>query len=162
MLTGDREQNGQALRRTAAQIPRRPGRRVMLSDQLLLSLPAEDRADRRVELTQRKVSSSTLAEALCGVLAQLSADERKLLELRFADGWTVSRIAATSGHDPRLLYRWFARLLRRLRQQLEAGGWKWQEVQSCLGGGEIEVQAGLLATREGDPPDSSTQIELSA
>ena len=53
-------------------------------------------------------------------LARLPAAERKLLSLRFEQGWTAQRIAEELGLDgQRSVYTWIDRIVRALRRRLE-------------------------------------------
>ena len=56
-------------------------------------------------------------------LDRLPADERKLLSLRFEQGWTAQRIAEELGlGGQRRVYTWIDRIMRALRRRLQPAG----------------------------------------
>jgi RNA polymerase sigma factor (sigma-70 family) len=57
--------------------------------------------------------------ALRHAMARLPVTERRLLMLRFVQGWTVSRIARHLGLDQKATYRQFTRIYRTLRDSIE-------------------------------------------
>lgn len=70
----------------------------------------------------RKARSTTVSIALLDSLRQLTADDRRLLMLRYATGQPVSQIASTVGQDQKRLYRTYDRILNQLRGELERAG----------------------------------------
>ena len=63
-----------------------------------------------------------LLERLAHSVAALGSTERRMLKLRFHDGWAINRIAHTLGMPPKAAYRGLSRLLRRLKRSLAEGG----------------------------------------
>ena len=85
-------------------------RRRMLGAEALEAMPAAvPDADRENLLNQLERS-----------VARLPASDQRMLRLRFSDGWTIRRIALTSGRLPKPTYRYFEQLLRRLRHTMSA------------------------------------------
>ncbi|MEM9597928.1 MAG: sigma-70 family RNA polymerase sigma factor [Acidobacteriota bacterium] len=116
------------------QLPRRTKRRFVPAEPNLEHLPSDGRADERIERELKRERAGRLRETLSAVLADLSDQDRRLLNLRFGLGWTVRRIAEALGVEARPLYRRFERLLRRLRRRLVGGGFDWGEVRGLLEG----------------------------
>lgn len=116
-----------------AQLPRRYPRRVE-TDAALEELPASvARPDE--ELLQREAAElGTIAErALRRAIATLDAGDQLVLAMRFNDGRTVAEIASALRLDQRPHYRRMERLLRELRQKLEAEGVDESFVHQMLG-----------------------------
>jgi RNA polymerase sigma factor (sigma-70 family) len=57
--------------------------------------------------------------ALKQAMQKLPVTERRMLTLRFVQGWTVSRIARHLGLDQKATYRQFARIYRTLKDSIE-------------------------------------------
>lgn len=83
----------------------------------------------------RKARSITVSRALLDTLRQLSADDRRLLMLRYATGQPVSEIAFTVGQDQKRLYRTYDRILNQLRGELERAGISRGEVREVVADG---------------------------
>lgn len=62
------------------------------------------------------------SKALRSALAKLSAEDRRLIKLRYGSGTSTADIARELRLDQKALYRRFERLLRYLRSQLESAG----------------------------------------
>ncbi|MDP3716623.1 MAG: sigma-70 family RNA polymerase sigma factor [Acidobacteriota bacterium] len=91
----------------------------------------------------RKARSATVSRALLDTLRQLSADDRRLLMLRYATGQPVSQIAFTVGQDQKRLYRTYERILSQLRGELERAGVSRGEAREVVADG---LDSRLFAT----------------
>jgi RNA polymerase sigma factor (sigma-70 family) len=76
--------------------------------------PNVDPASDRLSMTP------AVRRALFQAMEGLPVTERRLLTLRFAKGWTVSRIARQLGLDQKATYRQLARIYRAMRIAIEA------------------------------------------
>ncbi len=92
-------------------LPTRPKRRFV-GDNHLAALASVEPSPLELLLRQSTPSAAPLLKA---AMATLTADDRDLLMLRFAQNLTVREIALQRGVAARVLYRHFDRLLRRLR-----------------------------------------------
>ena len=61
-------------------------------------------------------------ERQAALIAALSREDRRILELRFEEGMKIRQIATVLGLEPRRLYRRLRRCLAGLRRGLEAEG----------------------------------------
>jgi hypothetical protein len=77
--------------------------------------------------------------ALAWVVSGLAAFERRLLIMRFGQRLTTRAIAKADAVRPRHMYDLFAKLLRKLRQQLEDAGVTADDVQTILDGPGLDV-----------------------
>jgi RNA polymerase sigma factor for flagellar operon FliA len=100
-------------------LPNRP-RRQMVSEESLESTGVS--FDDPVEAEDRQRRRARIGAALAKALAQLSADDRRLLALRFHDQQRIATLARHMRTDPQTLYRRFARILRALRRSLAHTG----------------------------------------
>jgi RNA polymerase sigma factor (sigma-70 family) len=82
--------------------------------------------------------------ALHQAMAKLPATERRLLTLRFVQGWTVSRIAQHLGLDQKATYRQFTRIYRTLRASIEP---RRSSLESSDGGSDTHTRSGHLKLR---------------
>lgn len=121
----------QELFEIAARLPDRPRRRFE-GEERLETLPDADRADRRVLDEEREAAMEGAKAALARALRRLPAEDRLIVKMRFGDGFTVALIARQLGIKQRRLYSRIERLLKTLRQGLEAEG-VGDEVTEVLG-----------------------------
>lgn len=135
------------------QLPCRPPSR-RLSDQRLDQLPAPGRADRALRFGEQRCVLRQLLTHLQAALAELAADDRLLLRLRFFEGMTVRAIGQLLRQEPRPLYRQCQRALRGLRCSLEEQGLSWTEIHQVLSTPE------LLIDLEGELPWPAVPSEL--
>jgi RNA polymerase sigma factor for flagellar operon FliA len=96
-----------------AALPRRCRRR-MLDETVLRTVPAPQTNDAGAGGSGE--DHDTLMASLCHAVATLTPGDRRLVQLRFTDGWTVARIAASVDQPARVVYRRFDRILRHLRR----------------------------------------------
>lgn len=79
-------------------------------------------AARSPEYSLMEREARQVLDAVTATVARLPADERRLLSLRFEQGWTAKRIAEELGLDgQRTVYTRLERVLRGLRRALEGG-----------------------------------------
>ncbi len=121
----------QELYEVAARLPDRPKRRFE-GEERLETLPDDDRADRRVLHQERDAAMERAKAALAAALRDLPAEDRLILKMRFEDGFTVALVARQLGIRQRLLYSRIEKLLKTLREALEAEG-VGEEVSEVLG-----------------------------
>lgn len=131
------------LERLVDQIPRRPRRCFLPGDTYLNRLIGQEKADGRIEAAERHRTAVSLNRALIVALRDLPENERNLLGLRFGSGWTVRRIAASQNVEERSFYRYFDRILRRLRNRLEGLGLGWKEIAVALDDQDIDLEFGI-------------------
>jgi RNA polymerase sigma factor (sigma-70 family) len=109
-----------AVRNLYAQLPARAPRRRISEP---LDSIAGRLADGHLSVPERDEQQHEAARvrtALAQALGRLEREERHLLRLRFQDGLSMAEIAAETDADAPALYRRFARILRRLRAELQA------------------------------------------
>ncbi len=105
-----------------AKLPRRPRRRFEGDEMLAEVAAAAGGPDARLIDRERRIVRQHLYEALRQALAQLAEQDRLIIMFRFQDGRTVREIADILGLEYKPLFRHIARLLSRLRRQLERDG----------------------------------------
>lgn len=113
--------------RLAARLPARVRRRFE-GEEALVHLPGSGSPADLLEDHQRTETADRVTAALRAQLAQLATQDRLILTLRFADGRSVSEIAAALTLEQKPLYRRLERLLGDLRTRLEAEGISAEEV----------------------------------
>ncbi|MEE8526716.1 MAG: sigma-70 family RNA polymerase sigma factor [Thermoanaerobaculia bacterium] len=115
----------------AERLPRRPVRRQEPFQEEQFSAGAsplrllEDRDSRR--------AWAHTGNALQRAFAELSAEDRRILKLYFAQGLTMAAIARQLRLNQRSLYTRRDRCLGRLRRTLEGEGLGWRDVRPLLG-----------------------------
>jgi RNA polymerase sigma factor (sigma-70 family) len=98
-------------------------RRRIVSEELAAEVPSNGGGpDADIFQAERDDAERRAREALERALLELPAEDRLLLQMRFADGFTVSEIARVLHLPQKPLYRRFERLCERLKQRLEADG----------------------------------------
>jgi len=106
----------------AGKLPSRTRRRFE-SDDVLAEVPSpQPPTDDVIAERERTATSSRVAAALKAAMAGLDAQDRLVLALRFEDGRTVVEIAGMLKLDQKGLYRRLERLLKDLRNALQAQG----------------------------------------
>jgi RNA polymerase sigma factor (sigma-70 family) len=104
--------------------------------------------------TERSTGAAAIKLMLAWILEHLSAGDRSLLVRRFALGMTIADIAAADGRDPKPLYRYFARLLNRVRVDLLREGCDASTIRSFLQGETEDWDCGLA--RQGQLADAAS------
>jgi RNA polymerase sigma factor (sigma-70 family) len=102
-------------------LPPRVRRRVEGMERLA-EMAAPERADDRIVARESAAAGREARAALARALDDLSAEDRRILEMRYQDGRTVRDLASELGLEARRLYRRIEISLRRLRGGLEAQG----------------------------------------
>lgn len=126
-------------------LPVRSPRRFESDDGLAETRSAEPLPDAVLESRERAAAWQSAQRALEEATGSLSPEDRLLLRLRFWQGLSVADIASLLKLEAKPLYRRYERLMRDLREQLEAQG---------LGPGE----AALLFSA----PELSAGVNISA
>jgi RNA polymerase sigma factor (sigma-70 family) len=114
---------------------RRRVRRRRVNDCALeaIASPARSAEDGLLS-AEREATLAGAAGELRAVLAQLGAEDHLIVKLRFLDGLPVSEIARVLHVDQKPLYGRICRVLRTMRQLLEARGVRAAEVLAALDG----------------------------
>lgn len=89
---------------------------------------AEERLLRQEGAPRRRQARAALA----GALAELPKEDLLILELRFASGWTLAKIARSMGLDQKRLYRRTERILERLERDLRRRGVAPEDIRDIL------------------------------
>ena len=110
-----------ALEKLAGRLPTRCRLRVVALDDV-----GEIAASRATAVSERPNAPATAIErvrtALMSELNALPPNDSSLIRGKFFDGQSVMNVARTKSLEPKLLYRHMTRLLKQLRQRLEARG----------------------------------------
>jgi RNA polymerase sigma factor for flagellar operon FliA len=115
----------------AERLPRRPVRRQETFEEDRYH--AETSATALLEDRDRRRAWAQAGDALQRAFAELSAEDRRILELYFARGLTMATIARQLRLNQRSLYTRRDRCLGRLRQTLEGEVLVWREVRPLIG-----------------------------
>jgi RNA polymerase sigma factor (sigma-70 family) len=91
-------------------------RRRMVGDRELEHVPAAT-ADTEDRYLPAEGDAAAKRRAAARALARLSADDRRLIGLRFSRGWRLCEIARADGIDEKRIYRRFERALTTLRAE---------------------------------------------
>jgi RNA polymerase sigma factor (sigma-70 family) len=115
-------ESAEELRKLASALPPRQ-RRCFLDGTRLPDVPngsavTDAGLDREAEARTAAKLQRTLREAR----RALPSDDQMILSMRYDDGLTVAHISRTLGLGQKALYRRLARILKRLRRELEARG----------------------------------------
>ncbi len=126
-------------------LPLRTPRPMLVSDDATPEVAALDAdADDRVESRDRERSARCCAAALDATLAELDAEDRLILQLRFWDSLKVPEIARITGIDQKKIYKRLDKLFATLRRALESAGVSRADVDKLLGRGDQEIRLDLL------------------
>lgn len=126
------------LEQLAERLPARVRRRQE-SDEGLAGLAAADAADQRVVDGERRAVAERAAAAVSRALAELDAEDRLVLKLRFADGLAIVDIAGLLGAPAKPLYGRIERTLAGVRRSLESAGLEASQVLGLLGWSGLEL-----------------------
>lgn len=151
------EEDAKAIAALYAQLPT-IARRRQVDDEALHGLVASvaDGERQVMEGEHREHADRTLG-CLERALAELPAQDRLILQLRFQESLTVATIARTLALDQKPLYRRLDYLLKDLRARLEAEGIAAEDVNQWLGEPSalspgVDEQAGPLGETQGPSP----------
>jgi RNA polymerase sigma factor for flagellar operon FliA len=126
------------LEQLAARLPERPRRRHE-GDEALAALPSGDAADAGLLDGERRAIAERAERAVSAALAEIEAEARLALKLRFADGLTIVEIAALLGVPAKPLYGRIERSLAALRRALERDGLGAPQVMALLGWSGLDL-----------------------
>ena len=115
-----------------------------------LDLGGPQRADVNVQLEDLARGADCVRNALGSVLASLSAEDRKLLRLRFQQNLSVARIAELTDGNATVLYRRLAALLKGIRVELTRRGLTATDVRPLLGHAAVDLE-GLFPGSRSNP-----------
>jgi RNA polymerase sigma factor for flagellar operon FliA len=137
----------------AGRLPPRTGRPVEQPDEDLERFGVEPRVAEPAEDAERAAMAGRVEGALREVLDGLDTTDRFLVR-SLTNGLQVSEIARMLGEEQKPLYRRRDRLLRDLREQLEARGLTAGDVAEILEWGQADLDLGLesIAVPEEDSP----------
>jgi RNA polymerase sigma factor for flagellar operon FliA len=130
-----------------ASLPSRATRRVVEDTNLEATPAATPGSDHLVETGERRANAMRTQSVLDACLAQLPAQERLLVRLRFDEGLSVAAIAKALRLDQKPLYRRFEAVLRRLREDMEAAGVSGEEAMRLVGDSAVDWRERLPAER---------------
>jgi RNA polymerase sigma factor (sigma-70 family) len=130
----------------ARDLPVRTARRHVADSEALEVAATDGSANPESVLEGRAMVERAQADLLDS-FESLAAQDRLLLRLRFEDGFSVADIARASRADQGQLYRRLERLLRVLREQLEARGLVWPEILDMIEKGQCHL---CLPRRDGE------------
>jgi RNA polymerase sigma factor for flagellar operon FliA len=141
------------LRELGARLPARTKRRFE-SDEGLERLPGGAPSDERLLDGERRALARRAEEELARAVAELDAEERLILKLRFADGMAIVDIAALLGVPPKPLYARIERTLGTLRREFERRGLEGRELAELVGwsGLDLRFDFGVGAESGGGGP----------
>lgn len=143
------------LEQLAARLPERSRRRIE-GDGALAELASDDDADRRILDAERRAVADHAETALARALAEIDAETRLAIKLRFADGMPIVEIAALLGLPAKPLYGRIERALVGLRRALESEGLGAPQVLGLLGWSGLD----LAIDFGGDGRDRSARPSL--
>lgn len=117
----------------------RPRRRPMCLDEMGGAEVATDEGTPEEQLVSSR-EGDRAGRAIEAAMARVSAQELRVLRMRFELGLTVADIARTLGLNARRLYRSVDSALRRLRGGIEEQGLQWDELAPVLASGRLELR----------------------
>ncbi|HEX7153604.1 MAG TPA: sigma-70 family RNA polymerase sigma factor [Thermoanaerobaculia bacterium] len=113
-------------------------------------LAATTVADERAVASEIRQRSAYTSSVMREAMETLSAEDRVILELRFALNRPIADIARALGLEQRPLYRRIETLLGRLRQALRKAGVDASSVSDLIGAAETELDFGLADGKSGE------------
>lgn len=114
-------------------LPHRNPRPMMVSGEIAPDAAAvEAEAYDRVEMAERERSARKAARTVDGLLAQMSAEDRMILNMRFVRAMKVPEIARCLHLDQKKVYKRLETLFLRMRKNLEAAGLTRAELAALL------------------------------
>jgi RNA polymerase sigma factor (sigma-70 family) len=102
-----------------------------------------------VDAIDRPNAGERIEDALRAALAQLGAQDRLILKMRFQDDFKIARIAEILNIPQKPLYRRIEDVMRVLRRELERRGVSQQEVASIIGQPDTSVVVPLSVESRG-------------
>lgn len=101
-----------------------------------------------------------LEERLSSILDGMSAEDRLILRMRFDESMTVPDIAEALKLEVKALYARIARLLKRMRSELEALGLAADSIQELWGFKELEIDFGRIFADSSSGPSNPQQASV--
>jgi len=137
-------------------LPLRNPRPVLVSDELLPEAVAvaADAGD-RIESRDHERTARHAATTMDGLLENMDAEDRLILQMRFWDALKVPEIARTLHIDQKKVYKRLDKLYGTLRRGLESAGLSKRDVGTLLSRGDHEIRLGIFPNREIPPPRPS-------
>lgn len=132
LAKGRSERHRAELASVAALLPRRLRKRIE-SVESLEHLPSREQADDLTLARERRSRVRKVRTALRETLAELTSEERLIVDMHFRKGITVRQIASVLGVEPQRLYRRIERCLRRIRTSVESRNVSRETVREMLG-----------------------------
>lgn len=121
-----------------AKLPERPQRRFV-GEEAIARHGDLDGVENGVKDRERETVQARLQEVLGRVGRALELEDRFILKRLFLSGRTVAQVAKELGLEQRPLYRRRDRILRSVREGLEAEGLDWEAVSSLTGWRELDL-----------------------
>ncbi len=138
-------------------LPNRVPRPVAVSDEVLPETVAADSgADDRVEARDREKAARRAASTMDGLLRELDAEDRLILQMRFWHAQKVPDIARTLHIEQKKIYKRLDKLFGTLRRGLERAGVSQSDVAVLLTRGDQDVRFSVIGTEIGPARHSHT------
>jgi len=147
-----RSRNGGApshaeLHRIWEQLPSRP-LKTEADERAADELPAPDTSDANVDLHERQRDLDRLQSALTDAFAQIAAQDRVLIALRFDQDLSIAEIARVMGSSVPTLHRRLAAAISHLRLALARAGFNAGDVADLVGHATLALPPLLRAEAE--------------
>ncbi|HET6232400.1 MAG TPA: sigma-70 family RNA polymerase sigma factor [Longimicrobiaceae bacterium] len=123
------------LARLLASLPARPPMRVVevTSDVALDVAPDRSGADGGLAAAEAGERRDEINEALRRAMDRLEPEDQMIVRMHLVDGYTLADVARALRLEQKPLYRRVERLLKQLREYLENGGVRGEDVRDMLG-----------------------------
>jgi RNA polymerase sigma factor for flagellar operon FliA len=135
------------LRRMWDQLPVR-ARIMQVGEEAAEALSSTDTAEEHVEDAARREEVERLQRALHDAFAQIAAQDRVLIALRFDQDLSIVEIAQLTGSSVPTLHRRLDRSVKQLRAALTGGGFDPRDVRNLIGHPSIALSPLLRAEVE--------------
>jgi RNA polymerase sigma factor (sigma-70 family) len=128
-------------------LPLRTPRPMPVSDDLLPeAIAADAETDDRVQARDRERAARQTASAIDGLLRDLDAEDRLILQMRFWDARKVPDIARILHIEQKKIYKRLDKLFGTLRRGLERAGVSQSDVAGILSRGDQDMRFGLVSS----------------
>jgi RNA polymerase sigma factor (sigma-70 family) len=124
----------------ADRLPQRPRWRYD-APEILSDIPTDGGVEECVHDRERKHALKRVRAALEEALQEILTEDRRLLKMRYEDGFTVRHIAKILHVEARPLYARFEKCHRQLRKVLEKSGITGSDITSILGWSGTDLRA---------------------
>lgn len=156
-----KETSAAELRELAARLPQRTRRRFE-GEEALEALPAQGASDDGVVEAEKRALARQAETEFARAFAELEAEERLVLKLRFADGMAIVDIAALLRVPAKPLYARIERSLGTVRRALERSGFAGREAAELVGWSGLDLRFDFGVTNESERFGPSNQKEQRA